>query len=49
LRAAGVDVEPLPELEHAEAPQAMAVVGPTVGVLPEQPLELAALEEAAVT
>src|SRR5581483_12247435 len=43
-----VDVPALPELEQAEAPEAVAVVGAAVHVLAEQPLELGAAEEAAV-
>ena len=43
-----VDVAALPELERAEAPEPVAVVGARCRVLVEQPLELCAVEEAAV-
>src|SRR5581483_2215229 len=44
----GAGVVPLPELEHAEAPEPVAVVGAPLPVLAQQPLELAAAEEPTV-
>src|SRR3954451_14571892 len=40
-----VDVRPLPQLEHAEAPQPVPVVDVPLDVLAEQALQLGAAEE----
>src|SRR5262245_43549932 len=47
-RPSCVDVHALPQLQHAEAPQPVAVVGVPVDMLGEQPLQLGAAEEAAI-